>query len=430
MQKRKLHAEDQLAPPEDDEDDMFSDNFQPGKLQKSQHIPATADGLRKDSMPLLSEQYDDLDGYYKVSADDLIFDGSVGADKSPVEYRVSAVLGKGVFATVVRAQRTLTGHDVKDTADVKDDDSAHVAIKILRNNDVMLKSGRKELAMLKKIDALQRPESRNVIKFLSSFEYRGHLCIVFEAMRQNLRELLYKYGKNKGLNIKAIRIYGRQLVGALCALRQCSILHADIKPDNILINEDNTKIKLADLGSACEVGGNDITPYLVSRFYRAPEIILGAPYEYGIDIWSVACTLYELYTGSILFAGKSNNQMLKFMMQTKGRFPTKLLKRSQFASQHFELLDATVLFIDKHPDNSNSSNSEYVKKYLPEVRPSNDFKHRLLSPAERAKITDADILQLVHDFVDFLENCFILNPDKRINCFDAFNHRFLKLPTK
>ena len=115
MQKRKLHAEDQLAPPEDDEDDMFSDNFQPGKLQKSQHIPATADGLRKDSMPLLSEQYDDLDGYYKVSADDLIFDGSVGADKPPVKYQVSAVLGSPEERTkIVDADILQLVHDFVD----------------------------------------------------------------------------------------------------------------------------------------------------------------------------------------------------------------------------------------------------------------------------------------------------------------------------
>jgi serine/threonine-protein kinase PRP4 len=46
-------------------------------------------------------------------------------------------------------------------------------------------------------------------------------------------------------------------------------------------------LKLADFGSASYARDNDITPYLVSRFYRAPEIILGLPYDYAIDIWFV-----------------------------------------------------------------------------------------------------------------------------------------------
>lgn len=81
-----------------------------------------------------------------------------------------------------------------------------------------------------------------------------------------------KYGNNKGINLKAVRVYAQQLFLALSLLRKCNILHADIKPDNMLVNESKTVLKLADLGSASDASENDITPYLVSRFYRAPEI--------------------------------------------------------------------------------------------------------------------------------------------------------------
>jgi len=91
--------------------------------------------------------------------------------------------------------------------------------------------------------------------------------------RMNLREILKKYGKDVGINIKAVRVYAQQLFLALALLKKCKILHADIKPDNILVNESkNTVIKLCDLGSASFDNENEITPYLVSRFYRAPEI--------------------------------------------------------------------------------------------------------------------------------------------------------------
>ena len=88
----------------------------------------------------------------------------------------------------------------------------------------------------------------------------------------NLREVLKKFGRNVGLHIKAVKSYSQQLLLALKMLKRCNILHADIKPDNILVNETKLMIKLCDYGSASYSHEAEITPYLVSRFYRAPEI--------------------------------------------------------------------------------------------------------------------------------------------------------------
>jgi len=60
------------------------------------------------------------------------------------------------------------------------------------------------------------------------------------------------------------------------------------------------------------------------------------PYDYAIDVWSIGCTLYEMYTGKILFAGDSNNQMLKAMMEIRGKFSTKLYKRGELSHLHFD----------------------------------------------------------------------------------------------
>ena len=69
---------------------------------------------------------------------------------------------------------------------------------------------------------------------------------------------------------------------------------------------------------------------------RPLSIVLGLPYDYALDVWSVACTVYELYSGKILFPGRDNNHMLKLHMDIGGKVPNKLLRRAQFRDQHFD----------------------------------------------------------------------------------------------
>lgn len=107
----------------------------------------------------------------------------------------------------------------------------------------------------------------------------------------------------------------------------------DIKPDNMLLDDKQSTIKLCDFGSAfrLEEGKHDPTPYLVSRFYRAPEIVLGLAYDKAVDMWSVGCCLYEMFTGKVMFPGSTNNEMLKLFMEVKGKLPNKLIKRHRQA---------------------------------------------------------------------------------------------------
>jgi serine/threonine-protein kinase PRP4 len=64
--------------------------------------------------------------------------------------------------------------------------------------------------------------------------------------------------------------------------------------------------------------------------------VLGVPYDPSLDIWSIGCTLYELYTGKILFPGRSNNQMLLHMMELKGGFNSKMIKKAKFGDVYFD----------------------------------------------------------------------------------------------
>ncbi|KAI1259626.1 kinase-like protein [Xylariaceae sp. FL1019] len=388
---------------DDNEFDMFAEDFDEDKFvaPKPDHLDPVADD-RKVPAALLQPQAggilegDDKDGYYKIRTGE-IMNG---------RYQVQSTLGKGMFSGVARA--------------VDITNKRLVAIKMMRNNDALRKGGFTEIAILQKLNDADPDSRKHIVKFERHFEHKGHLCLAFENLSLNLREVLRKFGNNIGINISATRTYAHQIFVALAHLRKCSIIHADLKPDNILVNENRSTLKICDLGTAIDrsdaaTAHTEITPYLVSRFYRAPEIILGMPYDYAVDMWSIGCTLYELYTGKILFAGDSNNQMLKAIMEIRGKFSAKLYKRGELSHLHFDDLGN---FVSAERD---KTLGKITMRTMAIVKPTRDLRTRLLGAS--GGMSDAESRDLNH-FVDLLERCLALNPDKRVTPSEALKHPF------
>ena len=84
---------------------------------------------------------------------------------------------------------------------------------------------------------------------------------------------------------------------------------------------------MIDFGSSCFVNERIYT-YIQSRFYRAPEIILGIPYTTAIDMWSFGCILTELFTGVPLFPGESEQEQLSLIMEVIGMPPQTILDQA------------------------------------------------------------------------------------------------------
>lgn len=121
-------------------------------------------------------------------------------------------------------------------------------------------------------------------------------------------------------------------------LKNCGVVYVDIKFDNVLVNESYNVLKLCDFGSAMFDGDNELTSYLVSRFYCVLEVIFGLLYLYFMDLWLVGCCLYELFIGNILFLGCLNNYMLKFMFEFKGFVSKKLFCRVLFKDNYYDFM--------------------------------------------------------------------------------------------
>lgn len=342
--------------------------------------------------PALTDNWDDAEGYYRVRI----------GENLDNRYIVSGFTGQGVFSNVVRARDQARGN-------------ANVAIKIIRNRELMHKTGLRELEFLKKLNDSDPEDRYHCMRMFRHFYHRQHLCMVMEPLSMNLREVLKKYGKNVGLHIKAVRSYTQQLLLALKLLKKCNILHADIKPDNILVNDSNLVLKLCDFGSASLITDNEITPYLVSRFYRAPEIILGLSYDFGIDMWSCGCTIYELYTGKILFNGKSNNQMLKCFMDLKGKIPNKVIRKGQFKDQHF---DSNGNFLSHEVDKITERDKVVVVSVIKPIR---DLQQELVS-----KNLPEEQFRKMSQLKDLLDKIFSLDPSKRISLNHALAHPFIQ----
>ncbi|KAI0823829.1 kinase-like protein [Trametes gibbosa] len=382
---------------EEDVDDMFAMVASEKKVKKVKRV---AKPIAPAIVTATLDSASDSEGYYQIILGEQLDGG---------RYQVFSSLGKGMFANVVRA-RTLQG----ESGEI----GKEVAIKIVRCQESMYKAGLKEAQILNKIKQADPEDKKHIVRLERTFEHRGHLCLVFESMSMNLRDVVKRFGKDVGLNIRAVRAYAHQLFLSLSLLRKCNIMHADIKPDNILVNDPKTLLKLCDLGSASDASENDITPYLVSRFYRAPEIIMGHPYDPAIDVWSVGCTLYELYTGKILFPGRTNNHMLLLMMELKGRFNSKMIKRAKFGEQYFDDLGA---FLSVEQDRV--TGSDVVRK-VHLTQPSRDLRQRILPPSS-VKLKDEES-KLLLSFVDLVDKCLTLDPSKRITPREALVHPFIR----
>ncbi|CAJ1372809.1 unnamed protein product [Effrenium voratum] len=269
------------------------------------------------------------------------------------EYCAEASIGRGVFSSVFRCKHVSSKTDY--------------ALKFVRSNKMMRKAAEKEVETyrrLAKLAAKEDAEGAQYIMLLSppeTFEHQGHLCLVFDLLKCDLRTALSKYGQGKGLPLQTVAQYARQIFLALRCLRKIKLIHGDLKPDNVLMTLSKTEIKLCDFGSAMDVGEAVKTAYLQPRFYRAPEVILGTGYDTQIDLWSLGVTLFELASGKILFTGKTNNSMIRQMLEVSGAFSKKMATSGEFSAKHF---NSEGEFLLKDPDSITGIRDVFpMKKY-------------------------------------------------------------------
>jgi len=292
------------------------------------------------------------------------------------KYEVLGIVGEGAYGIVYKCLNKET--------------NKFVAVKKFKetHDKLVQKTMKRELAML------QMLHHENVVEFQESFVSKGNFFLVFEYVEKNLLEVLEE--SPRGLSPKLIRSLVYQMCKAVDYLHKNNMIHRDVKPENLLIDE-KLNLKLCDFGFARKVklnkNNNNIdtmTDYVATRWYRSPELLLsGGIYGPEVDYWAIGCIMGELADGNAMFPGEDEVDQLDCIIKILGNLPESLV------NMYYE-------------------NQIYNGKELLKVKKPETLEKRylgILSPTA----------------IDFMKGLLELDPSKRLSGENVFKHKYFSI---
>ncbi|CAD8209008.1 unnamed protein product [Paramecium pentaurelia] len=231
----------------------------------------------------------------------------------------------------------------------------------------------------------------NIIKLTSVIKAENNkdLYMVFDYMETDLHKVI-RANILEPIHKKYI-VY--QVLKGLKYLHTGEVIHRDLKPSNLLINSE-CKVKVADFGLARSVAKPDdntnpiLTEYVATRWYRAPEILLGSQYySKAVDMWSLGCIVGEMIVGKAIFPGTSTLNQIERIIELCGR---------------------------PKPEDLEAIQAPLAEQVLQSI---NTQKKKSFAQYFSAAPEDA---------IDFLRKTLVYNPTKRMTVEQALEHRYIK----
>lgn len=330
-------------------------------------------------------------------------------------YEVLEELGRGTFGRVLLSQDRR--------------ESRQVALKVVRDTRHYVESARIEASILADVAQADLMGTSRCAVLYDSFLHDAHFCLVFEPLGASLYAIMKENGL-RGFWVSDIQSMVKQCLVCLCFLHQLNVTHADLKPENVLIQTRrsprccvfpreehwqrtrrssrvrdvqylrpaSTEVKVIDFGNAMYERSSCV---INTRQYRAPEVILEAGWDERSDIWSLGCVLMELYTGEQLFGTHENLEHLALMERVLGALPFEILARGKLSVQRKYLSqDARRL---RWPEGASATSCERVRC------------HRTL--AELVCNEHGSLLSLARSLLT-------LDPTRRPSAVESLKHRF------
>ena len=323
------------------------------------------------------EKYDDENGNYISKKGNNVY----------YRYEILSYIGKGSFGKVY----TVYDHKEKE----------EIALKILKNfpkeeNQIDLEP---EILMFLKKNWTKngtKLSKYHVIDIQEYFEFRVHKCFTMPIYEVNLYEKI-KELNHTGFTVDIIRRISIQLLRCLKFLKENKVIHWDLKPENVLLkNKGKSGVVVIDYGSSC-MDHQKLYAYIQSRFYRAPEILLGIPYSYPIDMWSLGWILVEMYIGVPLFDGRNEKEQMWLIMELRGIPPINLIENS---NRREEFFDENLMPILTKDDKDKI------------IRPNSSSLAHFIEPQDK-------------NFMKFIDACLHWDPDMRITPEEALRHDWI-----
>lgn len=295
----------------------------------------------------------------------------------PSRYKLIRPIGHGAYGVVISATDTVT--------------DTQVAIKKIRSAfDDRIDAKR----ILREIKLMKKLSHENVIKIIDlippppNAEEFEDVYIVQELMETDLHRIVHS---RQALTIDHIQYFVYQILRGLKFIHSANVLHRDLKPSNLLLNS-NCDLKICDFGLARGVEDEQagiLTEYVVTRWYRAPEIMLVCQeYTKAIDMWSVGCIFAELMARAPLFPGEDYIAQLRLICDKLGR---------------------------PGDDDLEFVTSERARRFIVSLpqKPPQELRDSFPSHKD-----DTDALDLMKKMLEF-------HPDRRITIEKAMEHPFL-----
>uniref|UniRef100_A0A3P8UEZ4 Protein kinase domain-containing protein n=1 Tax=Amphiprion percula TaxID=161767 RepID=A0A3P8UEZ4_AMPPE len=224
---------------------------------------------------------------------------------------VEGILGEGAFGVVAKCRNTET--------------QKSVAVKVNKGEEGVLQQAIYEIAVLKRMQCLDH-DICNIVQWDGFFFDKENICITFELLDMSLRG--YMEEQDRFFTIGELKPILHQLATALASLHSIGITHMDLKPDNIMVvdrSHQPLKVKLIDFGLARPVSALHQGEFVGTRVYRAPEMLLGVPFDESVDMWALGLVMAELAMGCCMYPGNSHYDMVRYIVETQGQPPDDLL---------------------------------------------------------------------------------------------------------
>nr|Q966Y3.1 RecName: Full=Stress-activated protein kinase JNK [Suberites domuncula]CAC38785.1 c-jun N-terminal kinases (JNK) [Suberites domuncula] len=261
-------------------------------------------------------------------------------------------------------------------------------------NETYAKRAFRELRLMKMVDHKNIIGLKNLFTPAKSLDDFQDVYIVMELMDANLCRVI---GIELDHDRMSYLLY--QLLCGIKHLHSAGIIHRDLKPSNIVVKED-CSLKILDFGLARTADQTfNMTPYVVTRYYRAPEVIVGMKYKENVDIWSVGCIFAEMIRGDILLPGKDYIDQWNKVTQVLGTPPSVFFK---------QLSSSVRLYCESQP--------RYAGKSWKDLFPDDVFPND--TPEDKAKTRHGR---------DLLSKMLQIDPQNRITVEQALAHPYVSI---